>query len=135
MITRKSLSYWSLRASLTAFVACLALPAYTTDYYGKTSVHYGLEAFLLGPVGLFAGHFSWLANLLLWLSWFKHTDETRGQSVVFAVLSLVLACSFLFGKLIAVGSAGEFPYLAATGYYVWLASMVMAAIAAFQLKE
>jgi hypothetical protein len=127
---RNAASRWLFWCSLLAYVVCLALPAYRTDYYGKSQDHLGLEALLLGVVGIFAGHFSWVANPLLWLSWLKRGGATSGLAFVFAFLALLAATLFLAGETIAVGSAGEFPYHAAAGFYVWLFSIALSTVAA-----
>ncbi len=128
---RNAASRWLVWLSVLAYAGSLAIPAYQTDYYGSAQDHYGLEALVLGPVGFFAGHFSWIANPLLWCSWFMRTGRNKGLSFVLAFLAFVAGASFLLGKTIAVGSAGEFPYRATVGFYLWLASMASAAIAAF----
>lgn len=134
-VNRNRFSLWLVRASIGAYATSFALPAYTTDYYGRLQVHLGLEAFLLGPIGLFAAHFSWLANLFLWFAWGKRTGSNTGRSLVFAVIALMLALSFLLPERIAVGSAGERPYSAGPGYYLWLCSIALAAVSAHLYEE
>jgi hypothetical protein len=117
------------------FSASLFFVAYTTNYDGKPKEHFGLEAFLLGPIGLFAGHYSWIANPLLLFAWARRTDPNWGQSFVLAVVAAAFALSFLLPKTIAVGSAGEYSYAANIGYYLWLLSIALAAIAAALFKS
>lgn len=128
--SRNKVSRWLAGASVVAFLVSLALPAYQTNRYGHLHNHSGLEAFILGPIGLFAGHISWAANAVLVLSLAKRTSPHYGLSFVLALLASVLACTFLLGKSIAVGDVGEFPYSASWGFYVWLLSMSLAAAAA-----
>jgi len=130
---RETISLWLFMASMAAYFGSLALPAYQTDYYGQLKTHYGLEALLLGPIGFFAGHFSWIANPLLWVSWAKRHGPDSGLSFVLACLALIAAGLFLVGNKIAEGSAGEFAYHASVGFYVWLGSMAAAAAAAITL--
>ena len=130
MTSRTTISRWLHWSSLFAFSLSLALPAYMTDTNGKPQYHFGFEAFLLGPVGLFAGHLSWIANLFLWRSWALRTRVSSRQSLVCAVLGLLVALTFEFRKTIAVGSSGEFSYSAGAGYFVWLLSLVLAGVAA-----
>jgi hypothetical protein len=127
MTHRNALSRWLFWGSLFAYMVSLALPAYQT---GTAQDHYGIEALLLGPIGFFAGHFSWVANPLLWASWAKRTGQKSGLSFLLAFLALVAAALFFFGTTTAVGSSGEFQYHASVGFYVWLGSMVLASIAA-----
>jgi len=108
------------------------MPAYLTGYPdAKSQAHYGVEAFVLGPIGLFAGHASWVANPILWVAWFKRTGSQYGLPFVLALLAGAVAASFLLNKTIAVGSAGEYSYKATYGFYVWLASMCLAAAASW----
>lgn len=115
-----------LWGSKIAFCVSLLLPAYTT-YYGD---HSGLEALLLGPIGLFAGHFSWLANPFLWFVW-RTTRRGRFEFSFMSVIALFLAITFLFHEEIAVGSAGMYSYTAHVGYYLWLVSIGLALIGGF----
>ena len=128
-------SRWLARASLAAYVASLCVPAYRTDYYGGPQSHFGIEALLLGPIGLFAGHISWIANPVLWQAWRKRTSSSHGLSFALALLAFVIAASFLLGKTVAVGSAGEYAYHATFGFYLWLVSMVLAAAAAWSYSS
>ena len=129
------LSRYAVWLSALCFTASLLLPAYTIDYYGTLKPEFGFSAFLLGPIGLFAGHFSWLANLFLFFSWSKRTGPRSQEAVALAVVGLLIAVTFLVPENIAYGSAGEFSYTAAMGYYTWLASIGLAAIAAYLYRE
>lgn len=113
-------------ASYAIFLVSLFLPAYRTD----DITHWGLEAFLLGPIGLITGHFSWMANLLLFFSLAMHSREMRVTSLWCAIGALAFASSFLLKDQIAVGSSGIFVYHASIGFYVWMASMGIAVFTA-----
>jgi hypothetical protein len=127
---RNKSSRWLSWLSIALFVGSLGLPAYQVDYYGKSESHSGLESLLLGPVGFFAGHFSWLANPLLLGSWVKRTGRDSGLAFVLASLALIAASMFTLGNKIAQGGAGEFSYHVDIGFHLWLASMVAAGVAA-----
>lgn len=134
-VRRNNNSRWLFWLSIALFFGSLALPAYRVDYYGTPTSHSGLESLILGPVGFFAGHFSWLANPLLWGSWFKRAGRDSGLAFVLACLALIAACLFTVANTIAVGSAGEFSYSVGIGFHVWMASMVAAALAALLYVE
>jgi hypothetical protein len=106
--------------------ASLSLPAYQTDYHG-------FEALLLGPIGLFAGHYSWLANPLLLGSWLTSRSDRTYRAFVLSLCYLFAAILFFFKSTIAAGSAGAFLYSPALGFYVWMASIVLALISALIL--
>jgi hypothetical protein len=52
-----------------------------------------------------------------------------------ALLAIAAAFMFLLGSTIAVGSAGEFEYHANVGYYLWIASMALAAVSALTFEQ
>ncbi|MCT7307917.1 hypothetical protein [Ralstonia wenshanensis] len=119
------------------YIVCLATPAYHPAIsHAEAGVYYGWAAILLGPIGLFAGHFSWLANPLLWSSWIALQMDHFYSAFTTAVVALAVALTFLAGKTIAVGDAGEFPYEVRFGYYLWLASIALAgAVAAIHIVQ
>jgi len=132
---RSILSMALLWVSLLAYAGSLALPAYLTDTdtLGRRLEHYGLEAFLLGPIGIVGGQVSWLANPLLLVAWVKRAQAHPWPSFYFAVVALCLALSFLAGSTVPVGSAGIYRYYGAIGFYVWVGSIVFAAASALAL--
>lgn len=119
------------------YIVCLATPAYHPAIrYAEAGVYYGWAALLLGPIGVFDGHFSWLTNPLLWGSWIALQKNHCGIALTAAIISIAIALTFLAGKTIAVGDSGEFPYEVRFGYYVWLASIALTAtVAAIRLAQ
>lgn len=128
MKNRIKTSSWLARASLGLYLICLFLPAYRTT---ERQQHLGIEALLAGPWGLFFGHFSWFANLFLLLSFTKRSGQTRKRPFVLSTVALLLALTFLLNRHIPVGVQGYFSYSAELGYYVWLASIALAVMAAY----
>lgn len=117
--------------SVALFLVCLAVPAYHPVIgYAEAGIYYGWAALLLGPIGLFGGHFSWLANPLLWFSWIAFWRKKYGPALVTATLGAAIALSFLLGKTIPVGSSGNYPYEVLYGYYIWLGAIAAAGGAA-----
>lgn len=110
---------------MVLFLLSLALPAYHA--YEDTP---GLAAFLLGPIGLFGGHFSWLANPALATAWIMCRKKRYVAALTASVVATLLAATFLLQDSIPVGSSGDFPYQALSGYYVWLASIGYTIVAA-----
>lgn len=105
----------------------LLTPAYVQDYYGKPQYVFGFMVFLLGPVGFFAGHFSWIANIFLFLGFRKRKSNIDSSNFFFFV-AIISALTFLLPDKIASGSAGEYEYHAHIGFYVWLLGMICALI-------
>jgi hypothetical protein len=117
--------------SLVLYFICLATPAYHPVIgYAEAGVYYGWAALLLGPIGLFVGHFSWLANPLLWFSWLKFRRKNYGTAFVASILAIIMALTFLLNETIPVGSSGSYKYEVLFGYFLWLGSVVLAAFAA-----
>ena len=113
------------------YALSLCLPAYRPIIgYAKSDVYYGWAALLLGPIGLFGGHFSWLANPLIWYSWSQYERGRFARAAQVAILGLAVALTFIFTKHIPEGSSGSYPYQIRIGYYVWLTSMVTFILAA-----
>lgn len=113
------------------YIVCLATPAYHPSIgYAEAGVYYGWAALLLGPVGLFGGHFSWLANPLLWCSWITFRKNNYRVAFAYAVVAIAMALTFLRGETIPVGSSGNYPYEILFGYYIWLTSIGFAGAAA-----
>ncbi len=115
------------KISKIVFIISLLLPAYVIDYYGTDRSCFGFMALVLGPLGIFdyPGHYSWYANIFLWLAWRKMSNPNTEASLGLTIIAPCIAGTFLFGNEIASGSAGAFPYHASWGYYCWLFSMVI----------
>lgn len=113
------------------YLICLATPAYHPVIgYAEAGVYFGWAALLLGPIGLFGGHFSWLANPLLWCAWVTFWRKSYAAALLLSIVSAAMALTFLLPASIPVGSSGNFPYEILYGYYIWLGSIAMSAAAA-----
>jgi hypothetical protein len=122
---RNAISDALLAASVGAFFVSLVLPAYRTGYSELNNVHRGAEALILGPIGLITGKVAWFANPFLWGTWAARKSALTRQPVAVAVLALLIACTFPLSAHVAVGSAGEEPFRVASGFFVWLLSMLL----------
>ena len=111
-------------ASLFSYVAALFTPA-----IGGVGGVCGLYALILGPLALLASEFSWLANILLWGAWLVR-KKPKTLPVVLAILAIIVAGGFLLGHTVIVGSSGKIPFKVGLGYWLWLASMVLAGASA-----
>ncbi len=112
----------------------LLTPAYVQDYYGKPQYVFGFIVFLLGPVGFFAGHFSWIANIFLFLGLRKRKSNIDSSNFFF-VVAILSGLTFLLPDRIASGSAGEYEYHAHIGFYLWLLGMVCALIENVRISQ
>jgi hypothetical protein len=123
--TRSRIANRLITASVWLFFLSLALPAYVPQIGAQSPERmFGIFAFFVGPIGLFAGHFSWLANPLLWFAWGRFNKSKELVALGTAIAALMVALGFALTKTVAVGSSGEYPYTLSVGYFVWLASIV-----------
>ncbi len=120
--------------SLALYALSFTLPAFVT-LYQATETTPGYLAFLIGPLGIVAGHLAWFANPLLWFSWATRMSSRSERSFNTAILAFVLAASFLFYETVPSGSAGDYPFRVSIGYFVWLASIGAAALSAKQYSR
>lgn len=105
----------------------LFLPAflYVAPQQGNPSSS-GFYALVFGV----AGHISWLANPLLVLAWIGLGKKRGTLAACLAIAALLIACTFMrSGQQLAGGSAGTYAYEILSGYYVWIASIVVCVLA------
>ena len=116
--------------SIGTFVLCLLMPG----YYAEGTNLYGWFLFLFGLYGLPTGEISWLANIALYACWSTLTGAPRIVPQASAVVALALALTFAAQDTAWSynWSGKEAEFSLRFGYYVWLVSMGLAAIAAFK---
>ncbi|TAK89479.1 MAG: hypothetical protein EPO06_11260 [Burkholderiaceae bacterium] len=112
-------------AAVTLFFVSLLLPA----YHAYEDIP-GVWALFFGWLGLFAGHYSWVANPLLWISWFKYSKNDYQPALAMALIAFAFSLTFLLADTIPVGSSGPSSYKALSGYYLWVLSISMTAFSA-----
>lgn len=110
--------------SILVFVACLLLPGF---YVGDTQrENLGLSLLLTGWLGLFAGHFAWLANPLFLIAILRQ-NRKPGQAAVFALIGFLVALEFLVHKRILIDGGGGTERITGVGwgYVLWLSSFLV----------
>jgi hypothetical protein len=115
--------------SVGIYIISLTQKSYCT--IGGTCEYFsGLLNLIFGWFGVFKLHFPafpWLANPLLFLSWFLFNKEPK-KSLVLNVIVFVLMLSFLFVNKIIVndGSTYSIVNFYGLGYWLWvLSSFIM----------
>ena len=115
--------------SVGIYIISLTQKSYCT--IGGTCEYFsGLLNLIFGWFGVFKLHFPafpWLANPLLFLSWFLFNKEPK-KSLVLNVIVFVLMLSFLFVNEIIVndGSTYSIVNFYGLGYWLWvLSSFIM----------
>lgn len=92
-------------------------------YVGETyKSHKAYELLLIGWLGLFDGHLSWLANVFYLIALYKVNKAT---SRIWAGFALALAISFLFHEKILINEAGHHSSITAYGwgYFCWVCAI------------
>jgi len=83
--------------------------------------------------GALSGQASWFANPLLLAAWIAALFGRRVPALILSVAALALGASFMFETTVITNEAGMSNPVTGLreGYALWLASMAMAAVAAF----
>ncbi len=121
----------ALMLSVILFAASLTQDAFCVS--GMCSDWPGWSILLFGALG----HTSWFANPLLGVSWIATLLARRLPALILALAALALAGSFMFETTVITNEAGMANPVTGLreGYFLWLASMVLAAIAAFFARK
>lgn len=133
-VERATLSTKLKWVSLLLYATALIVPAYTTEHHGRAQTHFGIEAVLVGWLGVAAGHFSWFANVFLVFAWCLRVRIGINLPFVSAVLALAVALTFLSSTGIGKPGVGSVKFHPTAGYFLWLASIVAAACAAVAVR-
>jgi hypothetical protein len=121
----KLISSALITASYVLGIASLFLPAFSSN-----GSFLGYVAFLAGPFWIFFGHYSWLANPLLILSWVKFGKKQYRGALIAGILSILLGSTFLlYDKIFMIEYFSS--YRVMSGYYIWLIGISYASIASF----
>ena len=97
--------------------------------------HYtGLNCLLLGWIGLMANPFwalPWLANILYWISLITGAirGTTSGRVLVYSLAAISMALLTYGARRVPDNSGGVSPVVVASGFYLWLASLLALATA------
>lgn len=121
----------ALVLSVILFAASLTQEAFCVS--GICSDWPGWSILLFGALG----HASWFANPLLLASWIAALFARRLPALVLSLAALGLAGSFMFETSVITNEAGVANPVTGLreGYWLWLASMASAVIAAFFARK
>ncbi len=113
--------------SLILFLSSLTQNAYLIDNGEESVGSFGLIALLLGWMGVFGPAIAWLANPCLLLSGLLLIIGKTKLSLLFSVLAVGLALSFLLVDEIIANEGGGKGKITAydTGYWLWLSSCLV----------
>jgi|SRR5271165_4269013 len=123
--------------AVVLFAISCALPAVTFSNTNSKTVDTmpGIQCFLLGPLAILVGQFSWLANPMFVLGLVALLLKWRRASLVLAMLGLFFTLHAFALRTNPMpaneGGVGELVWRAfGTGYYCWVASMAALACGA-----
>jgi hypothetical protein len=100
----------------------------------------GWSAVLLGWLTLLSfcpGNLTWVANPLVLIAWLSIFYGARSRGLLFSMLALGVAASFLLCNRV-VNNEGGVPAPIkerCIGYWLWLSSMILAAVSAYFLNR
>lgn len=125
MTTRRTTRV-ALVLSVILFAASLTQDAFCVS--GICSDWPGWSILLFGALG----HTSWFANPLLGAAWIAALFARRVPALILALAALGLAAPFMFETSVVTNEAGMTNPVTGLrdGYWLWLASMAMAVVAA-----
>jgi hypothetical protein len=122
----------ALAFSVVLFLACLPFDSFCINGSCSGWPSWGVLAFGFLGISASPANMIWIANPLLITSWLATFRRWTLFPLLLGGSALVLALTFLFAKT-AVTNEGGIPFPITgyrTGYWLWLASMTMACIAA-----
>ncbi len=125
-MTISPLARVALVLSVILFAASLRQDAFCVS--GICSDWQGWNILLFGALG----HTSWFANPLLGVSWIATLFARRIPALILSLAALALAGSFMLETSVITNEAGMANPITGLreGYWLWLASMAAAVIAA-----
>ena len=118
----------ALMLSVILFAASLTQDAFCVS--GICSDWPGWSILLFGAL---SGQASWFANPLLLAAWIAAFFARRMPALILSAAALMLGVSFMFETAVITNEAGMSNPVTGLreGYALWLASMVVATVAAF----
>jgi hypothetical protein len=130
-LTISPLARVALMLSVILFAASLRQDAFCVS--GICADWQGWSILLFGALG----HTSWFANPLLGVSWIATMFARRTPALILSLAAVALAGSFMFETSVITNEAGMANPITGLreGYWLWLASMATAAIAAFFARK
>lgn len=122
----------ALWISVVLYVMCLTQDGYYIDGPDPTawSPAYGL--LISGWLGLFVGVFAWLANPLLFASWFLLAISKHRAAFLVSLGAFLFAMSFLLHSEVISSTKPTYSKIIGygIGYWLWIASVLILVVGA-----
>jgi hypothetical protein len=118
--------------SIILYISCLFFDSFQIAGVEKPFAP-SYEMFQVGWIAVLSGMLAWLANPLLYISWFFALLDKDKVTLITSMVAMALALSFMLHDTIVVKKTGETVATAAIvgyglGYWLWLASAVFMAL-------
>jgi hypothetical protein len=110
--------------SIIVFATSLTQNAYYIAGENPKAWSPAFYSLLLGPIGLFAGIFEWLANPVLLAAWVFSFAGKNKIALVLGIVASALMLAFLFRHTIIASEAPIYAKIIGygAGYWLWLTS-------------
>jgi hypothetical protein len=110
--------------SIIVFATSLTQNAYYIAGENPKAWSPAFYSLLLGPIGLFAGIFEWLANPVLLAAWVFSFAGKNKIALVLGIVASALMLAFLFRHTIIASEAPTYAKIIGygVGYWLWLTS-------------
>lgn len=124
--------------SIILYLICLQFYAFCTEIdrcFGEKS----WSVLLIGGLSIAGSwaNFTWMANPAIFSAWYFIIKNNKGKAKKFSVIAIFLAFSFLFVTEVMVNESGAPTKIlrVETGYWLWLASMVLSLAASLFMEN
>jgi len=115
-----------LLLSMILYTCSLTQDCYYVDLFDPRAWSLGWGLLLFGWLGVPFGYIMWLANPLLFSSWYYYLFKKYDKSLIMSGIAFILMVSFLFCKEVVVGDSPMFARITGygIGYLLWVLSSV-----------
>lgn len=129
---RQPREQWLLWVSIALYVASLSQETFCASGNCSGWPGYGILLFGILGIGGSLANVTWIANPILFLSWLFIWQRDRRLSLAFSGAALIVAAAFMLMPNVVNNEGGVAVPITGLrlGYWLWLASMVVAVLAA-----
>jgi hypothetical protein len=118
--------------SIIVFAASLTQNGYYISGENPKAWSPAFYSLVLGPIGLFAGIFEWLANPVLLAAWVFSLAGKNKIALLLGSLASALKLAFLFRQTIIASEAPTYAKIIGhgAGYWLWVTSGMLVIVSA-----
>jgi hypothetical protein len=118
--------------SVLVFAASLTQNCYNVRGEAPGAGPPGVWLLFIGPFGLMAGVFEWLANPVLFAAWVFSFAGKNKIALILGLVACAVMAAFLFRQTIIASEAPTYEKIThyGPGYWLWLSSALIATVGA-----